>query len=150
MKKCWYQQKSRDVSRVLYIFLDLLQVRYKWTKFHDCRICVTDLGRGPKRQLWATPKLLRPILNRVNRTSSEEWHPSKIKVVYVSVTILITLNVSLYPVFHLVILNIKKAFKKQMIRIVFLALKSRQCLVFDCTFETSQIIGSLFSPKLYR
>ena len=45
-KKCWFQQKSRSVSRDSYYFLDLLWVRYNCAKFDHCRICVTDFKEG--------------------------------------------------------------------------------------------------------
>ena len=43
-----FWRKNADVNRnqrvchVIQIFLDLLWVRYNWTKFHHCRTCVTD------------------------------------------------------------------------------------------------------------
>ena len=61
-EKCWCQQNSRDVSRDLYIFLNLPQVKYNCAKFYHCRICVTDLGRGAKKpplHPWAAPE--KPI-----------------------------------------------------------------------------------------
>ena len=49
VKKCWYQQNSRGVSRDSYIFLDLLWVRYNCAKFPHCRICLTDFTPPPIR-----------------------------------------------------------------------------------------------------
>ena len=68
-KKCWFQQKSRSVSRDSYYFLDLLRVRYNCAKLDHCRICVTDFKEGgtflppPSPNPWAGPR--KPILNRV-------------------------------------------------------------------------------------
>ena len=59
-------------------FLDLLQVWYNCAKFHHCRICVTDLGKGGPfchPHPWAAPKM--PILNRVKGLPADGclvWH----------------------------------------------------------------------------
>ena len=67
-----FHWKNADDSRVqgvryvIYIFLDLLSVKYNCAKFHHCRICVTDFRKGvflARPSVWATPK--RPILNRI-------------------------------------------------------------------------------------
>ena len=64
-KKCWCQQKSRVVERGYIYIIFWIFFRYNCSKFHRCRICVTDFREenlfGPHP--WAAPK--RPILNRV-------------------------------------------------------------------------------------
>ena len=34
--------RTQEVGHVVYIFLDLLLVRYHSIKFHQCRVCLTD------------------------------------------------------------------------------------------------------------
>ena len=51
------------MRHVISIFLDLLQVRYNWTKFHHCRIGLTDFRKEktfyppPPPDPWAAPKM---------------------------------------------------------------------------------------------
>ena len=51
------------MRHLISIFLDLLQVRYNWNKFHHCRICLTDLRKEkpfyppPPPGPWAAPKM---------------------------------------------------------------------------------------------
>ena len=71
VKKCWFQQNSRSVSRDSYIFQ--IFFGYNCAKCHHCRICVTDFREGglfaPSPHLWAARK--KPILNSVNDISSQ-------------------------------------------------------------------------------
>ena len=58
-------------------FVDLLYLRYKCDKFHNCRIFVNDCREGiifrppPPLHPWAAPK--RPILNRVKLSSWKKF-----------------------------------------------------------------------------
>ena len=38
--------RTQDVCHVIYIFLDLIYVKYNCAKFYQCRICMTDFREG--------------------------------------------------------------------------------------------------------
>ena len=59
MKKNADASRTRGMCQMIYIFLNLLKVRYNCAKFHHCGICVTYVRQGDEflYHPWTSPFL---------------------------------------------------------------------------------------------